>query len=150
MATHLESPVTVSRTRKNPPPTPKAKGKFMWTEPQRKIVVSWMKNNSKFYNDKNNTRNVRYNAILASLKDKDFPNKDIMNIDTIDSCIRYLHKGYIDGKARLMKTGQGLTAEESDQGYKNLYGMFFIILKTERRFGLQTIYLFQGHGDYPW
>jgi hypothetical protein len=111
------------RTRSNPPETRKVKDKFMWTEPQRAIVVAWMKDNSKYYNDKNNTRAQRNKKILDSLNNNDFQKKMLMTVDIIESCIKYLNNGYKYAKKRLMKTGQGVTVEESDEGYKNLYGM---------------------------
>jgi hypothetical protein len=52
--------------------------------------------------------------------------KRLRNVDAIDSCIRYRDKGYSDVKT-LDEDRQGVTADESDKGYKNLYGMFFII-----------------------
>jgi hypothetical protein len=104
------------RTRSNPPETLKVKDKFMWTKTQSAAVVAWMKNNSKYYNDKNNTRAKRNKKILDSLNSNNFQKKMLMTVDTIESCIKYPNNGYKDAKKRLMKTGQGVTAEESDEG----------------------------------
>src|ERR1700735_4505009 len=56
--------------RKKPRKTPKAS--FLWTTAQRWCVIHWMKENSKYYNNKNIVNSKKYARILEALPGKDF------------------------------------------------------------------------------
>jgi hypothetical protein len=81
-----------------------------------------MKENSKYYNNKNIVNSKKYARILEELPGKDFPDKSMMDVTVIASCVRYLEKGYSKEKKRLNSTGQGLTEAETKLGFKNIYG----------------------------
>jgi len=138
----LENEVTPKKTTRSSPakataaasssPTTKSTAplKMQWNDDQRAYVVQWMMDNRELYIRKGNVfAKQKYQKILDWIPRDIFEPewRDKLSIKNIETCCRYLESEYKAADALMKTTGQGLTQQDLDKGYRNLHGISLLV-----------------------